>query len=379
MKHTIKQSKQLLGILDAVVTHVVDKTEATIKWEGPKISPEQWREMLAFFKWTYDRNKSESQVRLFVSKDKWAIWAFPQKANTGMAALELDTKEAGEQRELFLEAEGWHYFGTVHHHCGMTAFQSGTDKENEDKIDGLHITIGKMDEAQHDLHARLLIGKQQFEVDLGWFWNIGEVLKGMLPEDMHNRAARHQMCQPAPADATFPDQWKENYIEVKPVEVRSSSVGFNNSYYSSSDPDCKTPEWKVKRIESMAGLYENDMVLQNLDPDKESWWETVLEFDTLDHLLMDLIRRMSKEDVTWEDVVEYCEYLRDKQEKAEEALLDEEEKKILDAELQSEREQALAMQGVGKKAPLTEAQQAADDADKDEREYWETHGGGYAG
>ncbi len=33
---------------------------------------------------------------------------------------------------------------SAHHHCSASAFQSGTDEENERGQDGLHITVGRM-------------------------------------------------------------------------------------------------------------------------------------------------------------------------------------------------------------------------------------------
>jgi hypothetical protein len=51
-------------------------------------------------------------------------------------------------------------FGTVHHHCSSSAFQSGTDHSDELSREGLHFTIGNLDKPfDLDIHARITIGK----------------------------------------------------------------------------------------------------------------------------------------------------------------------------------------------------------------------------
>ncbi len=235
MSTTVKQLKEVPGIISCVLEHEVTKTKATFKWEGPMIQPLVWQQMLAFFKWTHDEYKSESQVRLFVNHKtrEWAAWAFPQEAKTGMTAKELDTDETKKQRAQFSDTEGWLYFGTVHHHCGASAFQSSVDEANEKSQDGLHITIGKMyDVKLYDMHCRLYISGHKFEPKMSWFWDT-EPFFSAIPEDkrmflvdgVEDRIARLQMCQPAPKEVEFPGQWKENVIEIKPVITTTYAGG----------------------------------------------------------------------------------------------------------------------------------------------------------
>jgi len=258
-KTTVKQLKEVPGLMSCVLEHEVTKTKATIKWDGPKIHPEIWNQILAFFKWTYDQHKSESQVRLYVNHrtQEWTAWAFPQEAGTGMSARELDTEDARTQRQNFSDADGWLYFGTVHHHCSSGAFQSGVDQANEQNQDGLHITVGKMDEKKHDLHARLYVSGHKFEADMGWFWDVEPVLagvpeslRGFLSEGIENVLARQQMCVPAPSETEFPEQWRQNVIEIKPVVVPgrttyggySGGLGYQTEWNPTYFRSNKTPD-----------------------------------------------------------------------------------------------------------------------------------------
>jgi hypothetical protein len=220
--------------MSCIFEHEVSKTTANYEWTGPKISREVWNEILSFFKWTYDETKSESQVRLFVNHvtKEWKAWAFPQSLSTGMTTREIDNDETKEQRKQFSDADGWFYYGTVHHHCSSAAFQSGTDSANEEDQDGIHITVGKINSEQYDIDARVYqSGYKLVDFNLLDFWDTGDVyegisahVKGMLPKDYVSRMALLQMGTPAPKDYAFPEVWKTNLI----VPPRAVSVPVTN-------------------------------------------------------------------------------------------------------------------------------------------------------
>lgn len=223
----IEDNVSIEGLFDCTLKHEIKKTSGSIIWTGPKIPPEVWQQVLAFFKWTYDTTKSESQVRLFVSPTlkTWRAYAFPQEAKTGMTAVELANDEAKKQRAaLDMNPPDWFLFGTVHHHCSTRAFQSGTDKANEEGQDGLHITIGKMnDDKEYDLHARFYRKGLCFTPDMSWFYDVTTILsqcpaafRQLLPKNLEDVTAKKLMCTPAPADTEIPEQWKNNLIEIKP-------------------------------------------------------------------------------------------------------------------------------------------------------------------
>ena len=52
--------------------------------------------------------------------------------------------------------------GTIHSHSSMGAFQSGKDLNDEKTVDGLHITLGKFDEAVIDIHSRVMLRGMEF-------------------------------------------------------------------------------------------------------------------------------------------------------------------------------------------------------------------------
>tara|TARA_R110000868_G_scaffold109256_6_gene297337 strand:- start:469 stop:1515 length:1047 start_codon:yes stop_codon:yes gene_type:complete len=190
--------------------------------------------MLAFFQWTYNTSKSESQVRMFANHitKQWAIWAFPQTEGALMTTKEIENEDSKTQRAQFPDSEGWFYYGTVHHHCGASAFQSSVDENNEKDQDGIHITVGKINTGQFDIDARVYqSGYKLVDFDITEFWDVGNITEGippqilkMLPDDYDRRMALLQMGTPPPNDQTFPEIWKTNVIrEVRVVSVPTYS------------------------------------------------------------------------------------------------------------------------------------------------------------
>lgn len=254
------------GLLECKLAHQIKETKGTFIYNGPKIPPEVWNEILSFFKWCYTTYKSECQVRLYVSPTQhtWRAWAFPQEANTGMTARELDNEDARTQRaELNMNPPDWILFGTVHHHCAAGAFQSGTDETNEKNQDGLHITVGKMDEKKHDIHARFYRKGLKFTPDLSWFYDVEPALaevtawiescpaKSLKVSSVNimgfkdkDELAKSLMCEPS--EVEFPQAWKENIVDIRPtgpaIVPYVHTGGTQGSSYLSNIPSLYSPE-----------------------------------------------------------------------------------------------------------------------------------------
>jgi hypothetical protein len=225
--HTkISDEKAVAGLVNGQIEYEVKGARGQLEYSGPKFSPQLWHQILSFFRWTNKEHHSECQVRLYVNVPlgKWGAWAFPQAARTGMTAKELPIQETPDQaRARFASwqsepTDDWLYFGTVHHHCSASAFQSSTDEQNEWNQDGLHITVGRMDQDRHDLHARFYLGGNAYEPDLSCFWSLAAELAEQVPASIHHQLAAHQMGAKVTVD--FPDQWRHHLVESAP-EPRS--------------------------------------------------------------------------------------------------------------------------------------------------------------
>ncbi|NBP85775.1 MAG: hypothetical protein EBU23_08965 [Mycobacteriaceae bacterium] len=217
----VSETKDVPGLLNCRVDYEVKSATGRLDYTGPAIAPDMWHQVLSFFRWTHKETQSESQVRLYVNHQlgRWGAWAFPQEARTGMTARELPTQETPEQawaRFASWQSEpsdDWLYFGTAHHHCSASAFQSSTDEQNERNQDGLHLTVGRMDAEHHEVHARFYLGGNAYEPDLSRFWGVDPGLAALLPPEVLPLVARFQMGAKVTVD--FPDAWRANLVEVR--------------------------------------------------------------------------------------------------------------------------------------------------------------------
>lgn len=324
----VRQIKSISGLMACVLKHNTSSSNAEFTWFGEPLN-DVWPQVLAFLKWTYDTYHSESQMRLFVNKNtgQWAAWAFPQKARTGMTAHELDDKDEEykltiEQRAQFSDADGWYYFGTVHHHCSAGAFQSGPDTANERDQDGVHITVGNMDKNQYSIHFRFYLGGFNIKIPILAFWDTNDEMdtvpdkfRSLLPANTEELLARHQMGVPAPKDTEFPEVWKQNIIDVTPKAVTVShpvNVGhyhghFGKTYTEKSAPNLSYDLERARKalmalIESnkknpASVVIELDMALKCLEELDEK----------LDYEIMDLFGICVQNDVLPGKLVEHIE------------------------------------------------------------------------
>jgi len=220
-KPQVNESKEVSGLISCRMEYEVKTARGRLEYAGPRFAPEMWHQVMSFFRWTHKEMDSESQVRLYVNQrlGRWGAWAFPQAARTGMSARELPEPETPTQaRERFASwdsqpSDDWLYFGTAHHHCSASAFQSSTDEQNEWNQDGLHLTAGGMDADRHELHARFYLDGNCFEPDLSRFWPVDPDLAAKVPPGMLDELARYQMGEKITVD--FPDAWRKNIVEVE--------------------------------------------------------------------------------------------------------------------------------------------------------------------
>jgi hypothetical protein len=220
-KPQVNESKEVSGLISCRMEYEVKTARGRMEYSGPRFAPEMWHQVMSFFRWTHKEMDSESQVRLYVNQrlGRWGAWAFPQEARTGMSARELAEPETPAQaRERFASwdsqpSDDWLYFGTAHHHCAASAFQSSTDEQNEWNQDGLHLTVGAMEADRHELHARFYLDGNCFEPDLSRFWPGDPDLAARVPPGMLDELARYQMGEKITVD--FPDAWRKNIVEAE--------------------------------------------------------------------------------------------------------------------------------------------------------------------
>jgi hypothetical protein len=202
-----------------------DEGDATPRWTGPKIPYEMFREMTAWCEETQRRLKSEAMVLLFLDENnQWKHWYCPQE--TSGLSVESDDNSAlyKEERKNYPDRQ----LGTLHHHCGVDAFQSGTDSSDEEDRDGLHFTIGNLDDDTYSLHARFCINGKSHDCPTE---SLVEMPKWMENVPEHARIDIMKGLLKAPTEGFKKDHFKELIEKVVDKKVYSpSAIGSYGGY-----------------------------------------------------------------------------------------------------------------------------------------------------
>jgi hypothetical protein len=212
------------GLYRDYVLCQADEGDATPRWTGPKIPYGMFREMTAWCEETQRRLKSEAMVLLFLDENnQWKHWYCPQE--TSGLAVESSDDEAlyREERKNFPDRQ----LGTLHHHCNVSAFQSGTDSSDEDDRDGLHFTIGDLDSKKYSLHARFCINGESHEAPIETLVEMPEWMKN-VPE--HARMDIMRGLLEAPTEGFKKDHFKDLIEKVVTKKTYSSGIGGYSGY-----------------------------------------------------------------------------------------------------------------------------------------------------
>ena len=115
--------------------------EQIISVKLPKIPNNMFMKIYEFFKYIYKKFHSEVAVLLWYNFDTntWETEVPRQTCSGGGVNYTRDEEWATEMTK-----KGFLCVGTIHSHCEMGAFHSGTDDHDEYNFDGVHITIGKV-------------------------------------------------------------------------------------------------------------------------------------------------------------------------------------------------------------------------------------------
>jgi hypothetical protein len=230
--HTIyKAFKDQLFEGYAAVKPPVPKIKPWLAYVGPKILLDDWEEALAFFLWSNEDTKSETQVRFYLNQRAglWKIWAFPQEYNTGMSSKEIEERCDGEREKIGLDKD-WIIGGTAHHHCSGSAYQSGTDATNERSQNGIHITVGNLDKLTLSIDGRVSFKGTFYDCDWSHWFDMPPGLEG-LPMSFEKEVMKYFLTQLPPKSLGFPKEWKANCIKKVYVPTYPKVGGGPGGWY----------------------------------------------------------------------------------------------------------------------------------------------------
>jgi hypothetical protein len=210
--------EQTLGTLSGWIVEPIEELEKLppLNYSGVKIPTRLWDRIKNFMLWSYQEFNSEAQLRLYFNENsnRWRAVAFPQYIGTGLYSEEIkDHEDRDKVFELVSESKGWREFGSVHHHCNIGAFQSGTDHKDEKTRPGVHITLGHLDKDVYDIHARTVFRGVTYATDFKQ-WVDGDAGK---------------------TNGCFPQLWADQCHDKPKVEIwKTGTAGYGYNGYNRS-------------------------------------------------------------------------------------------------------------------------------------------------
>ena len=180
----------------------LDEVKENCSYAYPPVNFNTYMLSLRFLRKVYEIHKSEGVVLLVLNRNrslknqKYQI-VVPKQEVSGAS---VDYKEGIKEAHKLLNT-GEFFAGTIHSHPGFGAFQSSTDSSDELNFDGIHITLGKIDQEHPEIHQRVCFGGKSFDVKE----SIVQTMPPNIPQ-------------------TFPEEW------MKQISSKTRQIGFEEDY-----------------------------------------------------------------------------------------------------------------------------------------------------
>jgi len=241
----------------------------------PKMDPAILDQATAFFRLILTEAKTEAALLIALDEDdKYHLHCPEQEVDyTGV-----------EWKDNIVLPEGQYLIGSIHSHCDFSAFHSGTDEGDAAKNDGLHITLGHLDDDQPEIDVMISFSgirwqkwdpddfleskwkpadsddEKQFELfDLNWI----DQLSDAKPTYSWNKKTNSNHTSPATVawdsyygDMDEYDDWGL-YDDWEGMASLKSSI--KPKTIKASDYDEKSHIGFERRINSEANWYDDDL------------------------------------------------------------------------------------------------------------------------
>ena len=161
---------------------------AFLWYDIPKLPASLVGEALSFFSMVFATRGSEAMVDIMWEPERgYSLFVPNQRASAGGVEAKRNPTHL---------RKGSRHVGTIHSHCDFSAFHSGTDEHDADNHDGLHITIGHVDDPTKTEFAVMIAASKH-----KWDFEIADVVDGPIPMDSKHPLWWHRYVDdPLPAN-----------------------------------------------------------------------------------------------------------------------------------------------------------------------------------
>ena len=152
--------KKRVGVMESIApikgVSFLPSIETMAKMHIPKLPAVWFAKTVQFFRAVEDEHSAEAIVLPFYNEKtkKYRFIAPVQQVSGAAVDYKKDTT-----------IEGMLGIGTIHSHSSMSAFHSGVDDKDEETFDGLHITVGNLDDKEVSISASIVSNGHRVIVD----------------------------------------------------------------------------------------------------------------------------------------------------------------------------------------------------------------------
>lgn len=152
--------KKKLGIFESIAPvdqiSILQGIDSYAKMYIKPMKGKQFAQIIALFKVVLEKYRGEANIILHYHEENGTYKIeVPSQQVTG-ASVEYNSLKT---------FPGYLRIGTIHSHATMGAFHSGTDQSDEIGWDGIHITIGKLNQEFVDISASIMVNGTRFMID----------------------------------------------------------------------------------------------------------------------------------------------------------------------------------------------------------------------
>jgi hypothetical protein len=273
-------------VYDTKFTYLINN-----RWADFKLSIEQFRYVMKYFREIYSRHKTEACVVLMLSVEKkqWEVLFVPQLSCSQAAVNYLlparsvddvaqnDPKihlykavfEDDDFKKLMLSArdryeqllgDGYRVMGTIHSHSNFSAFHSGVDDNDEENFDGLHITIGNVN-GDFSFSARYSLGRTYWTLSLEEYF--GEAFKS-ITDDIDSIVldeAHLALIRPELGRRTF------THVSCSKKKDYRQTTSFENKEenWSTENGEWWNPNEEIVPLEATGNVFTEDDLVRLFD------------------------------------------------------------------------------------------------------------------
>lgn len=201
--------KKKVGVMESIAPvkniSILNSVNTMAKMHIKKIPGIKFARVVAFFKEVYKQYFGEAVVLLFYDEKSKTYKIVPPHQKVTGASCDYNKG---------ISMDGMQMIGTIHSHASMSAFHSGTDDHDEKHFDGLHITVGHVNNDAFSISASIVSNGHRFVVEPEEYI---EKLKAVEEQAFTTPNARRyqwiagQLIETTPA-STFPTKTYKRYV-----------------------------------------------------------------------------------------------------------------------------------------------------------------------